>query len=98
MRRAPDRCEKMERKETEKFPFDENGRLPPAEWDRLLSLLDEEIRQAEEAAARRVGWSEERDELYFFEMEGFEEETDEETEEEGEPEEIPEWELDLDGF
>ena len=91
----------MEQKEVEKFSFDQNGKLSPAEWDRLLSRLDEEIRQAEEAAARKAGWSEERDELYFFEMEGFEEETDEEAveaEEEPEEEEIPEWELDLDGF
>ena len=90
----------------EKFAFDQNGKLSPAEWDRLLSRLDEEIRQAEEAAARRVGWSEEMDERYFFEMEDFaeeeeiEEEGDEENEEEGEEpeEEIPEWELDLDSF
>ena len=77
--------------------FDENGRLSPADWDRLLSQLDEEIRQAEEAAARRAGWSEECDELWdepFME----EEEEAEEEEEQGEEEEELEEYLDLDGF
>ena len=81
------------------FPFDERGRLPAAEWDRLLSQLDEEIRQAEEAAARKAGWSEEMDELYFFDVEDFaEEEEESECEEEQEEEELSEWELDLDSF
>ena len=65
--------------------FDENGRLSPADWDRLLSQLDEEIRQAEEAAARRAGWSEECDELWdepFLEEEGEAEEEEEQDEEE----------------
>ena len=77
--------------------FDENGRLSPADWDRLLSQLDEEIRQAEEAAARRAGWSEECDELWdepFLEEEEESEEEEEQDEEEEEPEEY----LDLDGF
>ena len=77
--------------------FDENGHLSPAEWDRLLSQLDEEIRQAEEAAARRAGWSEECDELWdepFMEEEEEAEEEEEQDEEQEEPEEY----LDLDGF
>lgn len=99
----------MEQRPNEgKFDFDRNGRLSPADWDRLLSRLDEEIREAEEAAARKAGWSEEMDELYFFDMEDFaEEETEGEIEEEEEggeenegeqDEEIPEWEMDLDAF
>ena len=78
--------------------FDENGRLSPADWDRLLSQLDEEIRQAEEAAARRAGWSEECDELWDEPFMEEEEEAEEEEEEQGEEEEEPEEYLDLDGF
>ena len=74
--------------------FDENGRLSPADWDRLLSQLDEEIRQAEEAAARRAGWSEECDELWD---EDFVEEVEEVEEKQEEEEELEEY-LDLDGF
>ena len=87
----------MADKQESPIRFDENGRLSPADWDRLLSQLDEEIRQAEEAADRRAGWSEECDELWdepFLE----EEEEAEEEEEQGEEEEEPEEYLDLDGF
>ena len=77
--------------------FDENGRLSPADWDRLLSQLDEEIRQAEEAAARRAGWSEECDELWDEPFLEEEEEAEEEEEQDEEEEELEEY-LDLDGF
>ena len=90
----------MEQKpDTEKIAFDQNGKLSSSEWDRLLSRLDEEIRQAEEAAARKAGWSEEMDELWFFDEEvPEEEEAEEDTEEEEEAEEELEEELDLDAF
>lgn len=94
----------MEQKpNAEKFAFDQNGKLSSSEWDRLLSQLDEEIRQAEEAAARKAGWSEEVDELWFFDEEVMDDEEAEEEaegeEEDGEEEEeLPEWELDLDAF
>ena len=80
--------------------FDENGRLSPTDWERLLNQLDEEIRQAEEASARKAGWSEAADELFFFD-EIFEEEgceTDAEEEEMPEDPEEMEMELDLDAF
>ncbi len=69
--------------DTQKTPirFDENGKLSPQDWDRLLSRLDEEIRQAEEAAARKAGWTEECDELWDEEA-LFQEEEEEETDEE----------------
>ena len=92
----------MERRPDEgKFSFDENGRLSPQEWDRLLSRLDEEIRQAEEESARKAGWSEEADELWADDLWEEEPEEDEEIEEddgEGSEEELAEWELDLDAF
>ena len=76
--------------------FDENGKLSPQDWDRLLSQLDEEIRQAEEAAARKAGWTEECDELRnedaLFQDEEEEEETDEEQDDDEEPAE--EWDPD----
>ena len=72
--------------------FDEHGKLSPGDWDRLLSQLDEEIRQAEEAAARKAGWTEECDELWdeaaIFDEE-CEEEGDEESGEEQEDGEEP---------
>ena len=76
--------------------FDEKGKLSPQDWDRLLSQLDEEIRQAEEAAARKAGWTEECDELWYedalFQDEEEEEETDEEQDDDEEPAE--EWDPD----
>ena len=84
----------MADKQKSPIRFDENGRLSPADWDRLLSQLDEEIRQAEEAAARRAGWSEECDELWD---EDFVEEVEEVEEKQEEEEELEEY-LDLDGF
>ena len=76
--------------------FDENGKLSPQDWDRLLSQLDEEIRQAEEAAARKAGWTEACDELWYedalFQDEEEEEETDEEQDDDEEPAE--EWDPD----
>ena len=55
----------MSDKQEAPIRFDEHGKLSPADWDRLLSRLDEEIRQAEEAAARKAGWTEECDELWY---------------------------------
>ena len=67
--------------------FDEHGKLSPEDWDRLLSRLDEEIRQVEEAAARKAGWTEECDELFFLDEDAlFDEECEEEGEEEPEEE------------
>ena len=62
----------------------------------MLSQLDEEIRQAEEAAARKAGWTEACDELWYedalFQDEEEEEETDEEQDDDEEPAE--EWDPD----
>lgn len=81
--------------------FDEHGKLSPEDWDRLLSRLDEEIRQAEEAAARKAGWTEECDELWYEDA-LFEEECEEEgeadSEEEQEDDEGPAEYFDPDDF
>ena len=78
--------------------FDENCRLSPQDWDRLFSQLDEEIRQAEEAAARKAGWSEECDELWDIESLFREEEEEEESDEEQGDDEEPEEYWDPDDF
>ena len=82
--------------DTQKKPirFDENCRLSPQEWDRLLSQLDEEIRQAEEAAARKAGWSEECDELWDEEALFSEDEEENGEEQDDDEEPVEEWDPD----